>query len=214
MAEQSQWHWKYGHVRETDDRKLMPQLEQNYIGLSYLWFITLHTEMYELKKPRRQTAGKKLAFINIFSVMTCTFKNYRSWWTKILPLTSSWNGPQRRVTSWITPYHADLNPTEFIWRGMESYIASSNTSCNVFQVQAICEENISSMIPEDWSRKCNQVKKNWGRVCCSTASPIRLSCHWGVSLTLKQWRLRRDERNRETHWFVRQQYTDLFHVAL
>ncbi|XP_054279076.1 uncharacterized protein LOC128997462 [Macrosteles quadrilineatus] len=59
----------------------------------------------------------------------------------------------------LPPYHPDLNPIELVWADIKGYVAGKNTTFNFSDVQAITEEKIASMGPEDWFPKCQHVKK-------------------------------------------------------
>ncbi|XP_054260031.1 uncharacterized protein LOC128995480 [Macrosteles quadrilineatus] len=59
----------------------------------------------------------------------------------------------------LPPYHPDLNPIELVWADIKGYVAGRNTTFNFSDVQAITEEKIASMGPEDWFPKCQHVKK-------------------------------------------------------
>ncbi|XP_054259923.1 uncharacterized protein LOC128984614 [Macrosteles quadrilineatus] len=59
----------------------------------------------------------------------------------------------------LPPYHPDLNPIELVWADIKGYAAGKNTTFNFSDVQAITEEKIASMGPEDWFPKCQHVKK-------------------------------------------------------
>lgn len=60
----------------------------------------------------------------------------------------------------LPPYHPDLNPIELIWADVKGFVASKNVSCNFSQVQKITEDKIASMCQEDWTMKCEHVKKS------------------------------------------------------
>jgi transposase len=52
----------------------------------------------------------------------------------------------------LPPYHSDLNPVKNIWANVKGQVASRNVTCNIEDVERLCEEIFHTMGKEDWKQ--------------------------------------------------------------
>ncbi|KAL1424333.1 hypothetical protein MTO96_020259 [Rhipicephalus appendiculatus] len=57
----------------------------------------------------------------------------------------------------LPPYHCELNPIEMVWSHVKGYIAANNRSFTLAGVEALLDEAIALVTPENWVRDCAHV---------------------------------------------------------
>lgn len=54
----------------------------------------------------------------------------------------------------LPPYHCEFNPIEMVWSQVKGYIAANNRSFTLAGVEALLDDAIAFVTPENWTRNC------------------------------------------------------------